>query len=80
MFRLSVLSSSGCANAHLPGCFRPWTFLSNIGMNMLTSDSFAPCLDSLLGYSTGEFQALQLPCINYLPPVYWSTFWKSSLK
>ena len=27
---------------------------------MLPSDSFMPGLDSLLGYSTGEFQALQL--------------------
>ena len=40
------------------------------------------CLDSLLGYSTGEFKASQLivrclvPWINHLPPVCWSTFWK----
>ena len=27
---------------------------------MLPSDSFVSCLDSLLGYSTREFQALQL--------------------
>ena len=37
-----------------------WTFLLNIGLNMLPSDSFMPCLVSLPGYSTGEFQALQL--------------------
>ena len=54
------LSSSGSANAQLPGCFRPWTFSLNIGLNMLPSDSFVSCLHSLLGYSTGEFHALQL--------------------
>ena len=27
---------------------------------MLPLDSFVPCLDSLLGYSTDEFKALQL--------------------
>ena len=54
------LSSSGNANDQLPGCFRPWTFTLNIGLNMLPSDSFISCLHSLLGYSTGEFQALQL--------------------
>ena len=57
---LAVLSSSGSANAHLPGCFHPWTFPLNIGLNMLHSDFLMPCWDSLLGYSTGEFQALQL--------------------
>ena len=31
----------------------------NIGLNMLLSDS-TPCLYSLLGSFTGEFQALQL--------------------
>ena len=44
----------------LPGCFRPWTFSLNIGLNMLNSDALMSCLHSLLGYSTGEFQALQL--------------------
>ena len=34
------LSSSGSANAQLPGCFRPWTVCLNIGLNMLPSDSF----------------------------------------
>ena len=56
-----LLQSSSCsANAHHPGCFHPWTFPLNIGLDMLTSDSFMSCLDSLLGYSTGEFEALQL--------------------
>ena len=35
----------------------PWTFSSNIGLNMLPSVSFMSCLNSLLYYSTGEFQA-----------------------
>ena len=54
------ISSSGAANAQLPGCFRPWTFSLNIGLNMFPLDSLMSCLHSLLGYSTGEFQALQL--------------------
>ena len=57
---------------------------------MLPSDSFVSCLDSLLRYSTWQFQALQLivlvvlvPWINHLPPVWcWmlSKKWKPSLK
>ena len=54
------LSISGSSIAQLPGRFRSWTFSLNIGLNMLTSDSFMSCLHSLLGYSTGEFQDLQL--------------------
>ena len=54
MFRLSVTNySSGSANAQLLGCFRPWTFSLNIGLDMLPSDSFMSCLHFLLGYSTG---------------------------
>ena len=49
MSRLSVLSISCSANAHFPGCFRPWTFPLNIGLNMLPSDSFMSCLDYRLG-------------------------------
>ena len=30
------VSSSGSANAQLPGCFRPWTFSLNIGLNIVT--------------------------------------------
>ena len=45
---------------HLPGSFCPWFLSLNVGLNMLPSDSFLSCLDFLLGYSTGEFQALQL--------------------
>ena len=54
------ISNSGSANAQLPRCFYPWTFSLNIGLNMFPLDSFISCLHSLLGYSTGEFQALQL--------------------
>ena len=54
------ISNSGSANTQLPGCFCPWTFFMNIGLNMFPLDSFMSCLHSLLGYSTGEFQALQL--------------------
>ena len=54
------LSSSSSANTHLPGCFRPWTFLLNIGLNMLPSEYFTSCLDFLLRYSTEEFRALHL--------------------
>ena len=85
-FRLLYISNSGSANAQLPGCFCPWTFSLNIGLNMFPLDSFMSCLHSLIGYSTGEFQALQLivlaafvPWINHLSPVCWSTFWKSTL-
>ena len=54
------VSICGSANAQLPGCFRPWTFPLNIELNKLPLDSFESCLYSILGYSTGEFQALQL--------------------
>ena len=30
----------GFVNAHLPGCFCPWTFRLNIGLNTSPSDSF----------------------------------------
>ena len=62
MFRLSEskVSSFGSANAHLLGRFRPWTFPLNIELKMLPLDSLMSCLDSLLGHSTREFQALQL--------------------
>ena len=39
---------------------RTWPFFLNIVLNMLPPDFFMSCLDSLLGYSTGKFQALQL--------------------
>ena len=51
-------SNSSSANAQLPGCFCPWTFPLNIGLNMFPLDM--SCLHSLPGYSTGEFRALQL--------------------
>ena len=54
------LSRSGSANAKLPGCFHPWIFSLDIGLNTLPLDSFMSCLHFLLGYSTGEFQAFHL--------------------
>ena len=45
---------------HLPGCFCPWTFFQNIGFNMVPSDPVMSHLATQLGYSAGEFQALQL--------------------
>ena len=79
------LSSSASANAQLPGCFRHWTFALTIGLNMLRLDSFMSRLHSLLGQSTGEFQALQLIFLAAFgaldqPPASCmsSTFWKSS--
>ena len=79
------ISSSGSASAQLPGCFRPCTFALNIGLTMFPLDSFMSCLHSLLGYSTGEFQALQLIVHAAFgavdqPLVCWSTFGKSSSK
>ena len=48
------------AISDLPGCFYPWTFFQNIGFNMVPSDPFMLHLATQLGYSAGEFQALQL--------------------
>ena len=45
---------------HLPWCFCPWTFFRNIWFNMVPSDPFKSHLATQLGYSAGEFQALQL--------------------
>ena len=45
---------------HLPGCFCPGTFFENIGSNTVLKDSFMSHLAAQLGYSAGEFQALQL--------------------
>ena len=45
---------------HLPGCFCSWTFFQNIGFNVVPSDPFMSHLATQLGYSAGEFQALQL--------------------
>ena len=45
---------------HLLGCFCPWTFFENIGFNTVLKDPFMSHLATQLGYSAGEFQALQL--------------------
>ena len=63
-FRLSVIISSDSANAQHPRCFCPWQFSLNIGFTMLPSDSFMSCVYSLLGYSTGKFQALLLKVLT----------------
>ena len=57
---LHCVISSSSETMHLHGCFCPWTFSLDIGLNILPLYSFMSCLDSLLGYSTGQFQALQL--------------------
>ena len=41
-------------------CFCPWTFFENIGFNTVPTDPFMSHLATQLGYSAGEFQALQL--------------------
>ena len=46
--------------SHLPGYFCPWTFFQNIGFSMVPSGPYMSHLTTQLGYSTGEFQALQL--------------------
>ena len=58
------LSSSGFANAQLPGCFRPWTFSLDIGLNMLPPDSLMSCLHSLLGYFMGSFRLIVLAAFD----------------
>ena len=60
MLIILIPSSSGSANAHLTGCFRFWPFLLNKGLDMIPLDFFMSCLDFLQGYSTGDFQALEL--------------------
>ena len=45
---------------HLPLCFCPWNFFENIGFNTVLTDPFMSHLATQLGYSAGEFQALQL--------------------
>ena len=45
---------------HLPGCFCPWAFVEIIGFNTVLTDPFMSHLATQLGYSAGEFQALQL--------------------
>ena len=45
---------------HLPGCFSPWTFFENIRFNTVLTHPFMSHLATQLGYSAGQFQALQL--------------------
>ena len=63
------ISSSGSANAQLPGCFHPWTFSLNIGLNMFLFDFFMSCLHSLLTrlfYRGVPGFATDCPWINHL--------------
>ena len=55
-----ILSIRCSSIPHLPGCFCPWTFYENIGFNTVLTDPFMSHVATQLGYSAGEFQALQL--------------------
>ena len=54
------ISSSGSANAQLPGCFHPWTFSLNIGLNMFPMDSFMSCLLSQVTHGCPQASTKQL--------------------
>ena len=47
-------------NLSPPRMFCPWTFFQSIGFNMVPSDALMSHLATELGYSAGEFQAVQL--------------------
>ena len=47
-------------NPSPPRMFCPWTFFENIGFNTVLTDPFMSHLATQLGYSAGEFRALQL--------------------
>ena len=59
MFNL-IFKENGSATTHLHWCFCPWAISLNIELNMSPSDSYMPCLDSLLWYPIGGFLAWQL--------------------
>ena len=56
----SWTSACGIHFCSLDNHIRPWTLSLNIWLKMLPSNSFMSCLDSLLGYYTGELQPWQL--------------------
>ena len=60
VLNISILGIWCSTIPHLPGCFCPWTFFENIGFNTVLTDSFMSHIATQLGYSAGEFQALQL--------------------
>ena len=77
----------GFVDAHLPGCFCPWTFRLSVGLDASPSDSFVSCLGSHLGCSAGEFQALRLVVLAVFGAVDWPLascvlvhLWSSGLK
>ena len=75
------------AISHLPGCFCPWTVFQNIRFNMVPSDPFMSHLATQLGILQGSFRLWNwlslrrlVSWVNHLPPVWLSTFWKSTIK
>ena len=71
---------------HLPGCFCPRTFFQNIGLNMVASEPFMSHLVTQLDILLGSFRLCNwlslrrlVSWISHLPPVCWSSFWKSIL-
>ena len=74
-------------NPSTPRMFLSLDLLSEYQIQHVLTDPFMSHLATQLGYSAGKFQALQLivlvallSWINHLPPVCWSTFWKSNFK
>ena len=76
-------------NPSSPRMFCPWTFFQNIGFNTVLTDPFVTCHISLLNLDIpqGSFRLCNwlslrrlVSWINHLPPVCWSTFWKSNFK
>ena len=60
---------------HLPGRFCPCTFFENIGFNTVLTYPFMSHLATQLGYSAGEFQALQLIfCVFWHMQLYMSWY------
>ena len=82
IFRLSETRSCGFCKYAPPWMFLPLDILFEYWIeHVVPSDSFMSCLDSLLGYSTGKFQVLQVIVfvvfvmwIDHLPSVGWSAF------
>ena len=75
MIVVTIIGNFMSITTEIPGLLCPWNFPLNIGLNMFHSDTLEAYLDSLLGYSIGEFQVLHLMSwINHPPPVCWSPF------
>ena len=70
---------------HLPGCSSHWTFVLNIGLNTLSSDSFVSCLDSLQGVSgfatdcpCGFWCRGLTICLLWVGPLFGNLVWNDS--